>query len=76
MTAERYTAVFTGFLKLKRPGEYLYLTVGGDSPGNGGGELRRGQLPYERLRSEIQFQDFPEGFQAIVLDTYREHWGL
>jgi hypothetical protein len=27
VTAERYTAVFTGFFTEKRPGEYLYLTI-------------------------------------------------
>jgi hypothetical protein len=27
VTAERYTAVFTGFLLIKKPGEYPYLTM-------------------------------------------------
>ena len=76
MTAERYTAVFTGLFDLKKPGEYPYLTTGGDAPGNGGSVLRRGRPPYERLGREIRFEDFPEGFQAIVLDTYRGLWGL
>lgn len=76
MTAGRYTAVFTSFLSWKEPGEYPYPTMSEDSPGNGRSELRRGRPPYERLGREIQFQDFPEEFQAIVLDTYRELWGL
>ena len=76
MTAERYTAVFTGLFNLKKPGEYPYLTMGEDSPGHGRGELRRGRPPYGRPRREIQFEDFPEWFRAIVLDTYRELWGL
>jgi hypothetical protein len=76
VTAGRYTAVFTGLLDLKKPGEYPYLTMGGDPPGNGRGELRRGRPPYERLGRGIPFEDFPEGFRAIVLDTYRELWGL
>ena len=76
MTAERYTAVFTGLLDLKKPGEYPYLTAGGDSLGNGGCELRRGRPPYELLRREIRFENLPEGLQAIVVDTYRELWGL
>jgi hypothetical protein len=75
VTAERYTAVFTGLFNLKKPGEYPYLTMGEDSPGHGRGELRRGRPPYERLGRGIQFQDFPEWFRAIVLDTYRELWG-
>jgi hypothetical protein len=33
VTAERYTAVFTGILSLKRPGEYTYLTMGEDARG-------------------------------------------
>jgi hypothetical protein len=76
VTAGRYTAVFTGLLDLKKPGEYPYLNMGGDAPGNGSGELRRGRPPYERLGREIQFEDLPEEFRAIVLDTYRELWDL
>jgi len=76
VTAGRYTAVFTGLFDLKTPGEYPYLTMGGDPPGNGRGELRRGRPPYERLGREIPFEDFPEEFRAIVLDTYRELWDL
>jgi hypothetical protein len=35
VTAERYTAVFTGLLSLKKPGEYSYLRMG-DDPLNSG----------------------------------------
>ena len=76
MTAERFTAVFTGLFDLKKPGEYPYLTMGGGAAGNRRSDLRRGRPPYERMGREIRFEDFPEGFQAIVLDTYRELWGL
>ncbi len=76
MTAERYTAVITGLFDLKKPGEYPYLTAGGDSPADGRGGLRRGRPPYERLGREIRFEDFPEGLRAVVVDTYRELWGL
>jgi hypothetical protein len=76
VTAGRYTAVFTGLFDLKKPGEYPYLTMGGDPPENGRGELRRGRPPYQRLGREIPFEDFPEEFRAIVLDTYRELWDL
>ena len=76
MTAGRYTALFTGLFDLKKPGEYPYLTMGGDPAANRGGELRRGRPPYEQMGREIQFEDFPEEFRAIVLDTYRELWGL
>jgi hypothetical protein len=31
VTAERYTAVFTGLLSLEKPGEYTYLRMG-DEP--------------------------------------------
>ena len=76
MTAERYTAVFTGLFDLKKPGEYPYLTVNGDPAENVRSELRRGRPPYEQMGREIRFEDFPEEFQAIVLDTYRVLWGL
>ena len=76
MTAGRYTAVFTGLFDLKKPGEYPCLTMGGDSSGNERNELRQGRPPYKRLGREIPFEDFPEEFRVIVLDTYRELWGL
>ena len=76
MTAGRYTAVFTGLLGLKKPGEYRYMTMGVDPAGNGRGELRRGRPPYGRLGRGIRFEDFPEGFRDTVLEAYRELWGL
>jgi hypothetical protein len=75
VTAERYTVVFTGFLSIKKPGEYAYLTVG-DYPMRDGGTLRRGRPPVERLRHEIRFRDLPEGCRRLVLRTYDELWGL
>jgi hypothetical protein len=77
VTAERYTAVFTGLLSIKKPGEYLYLTMSEDPLGAGGGRpLRRGRPPYKRLGCEIEFQDLPEWCRRVVLDAYRELWGL
>ncbi len=77
MTAERYTAVFTGFLSIKKPGEYLYLTLREGMRGIGDdGTLRRGRPPAERLRREISFRDLPAGCRRLVLDAYRELWGL
>ena len=77
MTAERYAAVFTGFLSLKRPGEYPYLAMGEDARGVGdGGTLRRGRPPGERLKREVPFSDLPAGCRRLVLDIYRELWGL
>jgi hypothetical protein len=77
VTAERYTAVFTGLLSVKKPGEYLYLTMNEDPHGHGGSRtLRRGRLPYELLGREVPFEDLPEGCRRLVLDAYRELWGL
>jgi hypothetical protein len=77
VTAERYTAVFTGHFTEKKPGEYLYLTMNEDPLGAGGSyTLRRGRPPYERLEREIQFKDFPEGCRRLVLNTYGELWDL
>ena len=77
MTAERYTAVFTGLLSMKRPGEYTYLTMDADPRGVGDGStLRRGRPPHERLRLEISFMDLPDGCRWLVLDIYQEIWTL
>ena len=77
MTAERYTAVFTGLLSTKRPGEYPYLTMDADLRGAGDGStLCRGRPPHERLRLEISFMDLPYGCRRLVLDIYQEIWTL
>ena len=77
MTAERYTAVFTGHLAHKNPGEYLYLRMSENPLGSeGSSELRRGQPPYGGLGREIPFKDLPEGCRRLVLDTYRKAWDL
>jgi len=76
VTAERYTAVFTGLLSLKKPGEYLYLTMDEDPRGSGTYTLRRDRPPYEKMGCEISFEDFPKECRQLVLDTYRELWGL
>ncbi|MDP8949076.1 MAG: hypothetical protein M3N00_02375 [Actinomycetota bacterium] len=77
MTAERYTAVFTGLLSAKKPGEYVYLSMSEDPFETGGSYvLRRGRPPHECLGREIRFKDFPKGCRHLVLDTYRELWDL
>ncbi len=77
MTAERYTAVFTGFLTDKKPGEYLYSMSGDSSEPEGTADtLRRGRPPYERMGRKISFEDLPEDCRRLVLDAYRELWGL
>jgi recombinational DNA repair protein (RecF pathway) len=40
VTAERYTAVFTGLLSVEKPGEYLYLRMSEDPLGRGGYTLQ------------------------------------
>ena len=76
MTAERYTAVFTGLLLLKKPGEYLYLRMDGDPLGSGGYTLSRGRPPYGELGRAASFGDLPQGCRRLVLDTYRKMWNL
>jgi hypothetical protein len=76
VTAERYTAVFTGLLLLKKPGEYLYLRMDGDPLGSGGYTLSRGRPPYEELGRAASFVDLPQGCRRLVLDTYRKMWNL
>jgi hypothetical protein len=77
VTAERYTAVFTGLLSVKRPGEYLHLAMREDPRGRGcTGTLCRGRPPYAQLGRELPFTALPEGCRRLVLDAYRELWGL
>ena len=76
MTAERYTAVFTGLLTLKKPGEYPYLTMQDDPQGAGTYEMRRGRPPYEKMGGEIPFEDLTEACRRLVLVAYRELWDL
>jgi hypothetical protein len=76
VTAERYTAVFTGLLSIKKPGEYLYLTMREDPLASESSTLRRGRPPYERMGREISSEDFPEKCRRLVLDAYRELWDL
>jgi hypothetical protein len=76
VTAERYTAVFTGLLSLKKAGEYLYLRMGEDPYGAGGYTISRSRPPYGKLRRQISFGDLSEGCKNLVLDTYRKMWNL
>ena len=76
MTAERYTAVFTGLLSLKRPGEYLYARMDDGPLGSGGYTVRRGRPSYGELGREISFEDLPEGCKNLVLDMYQRLWNL
>lgn len=38
--------------------------------------MRRGRPPYERMGCEISFGDLPEDCKRLVLDAYRDQWGL
>ena len=76
MTAERYTAIFTGLLSLKKAGEYLYMRMDDDPLGSGGYTVSRGRPPYGQLGREVEFGDLPEGCKNLVLDTYRKVWNL
>lgn len=76
MTVERYTAVFTGLLSLKKPGEYTYLRMDEDPLGPGGYTASKGRPPYGELGREILFDDLPEACKTLVLETYRKMWNL
>lgn len=77
VTAERYTVVFTGLFDLKRPGEYPYLCLGAEplAP-DGSYALRRSRPPYNRMGCEMSFDELSEGCKRLVLDVYRDLWGL
>ena len=76
MIAERYTAVFTGLLSLKKPGEYTYLRMSDDPLGSGHYTVNQGRPPYGELGRESSLSDLPEGCKGLVLDTYRQMWDL
>jgi hypothetical protein len=77
VSAERYTAVFTGLFDLKKPGEYPYLSMSDEPLAPGGSHApRRGRPPYERMGCEISFDVLPEDCKRLVLDIYRDLWGL
>ena len=76
MTTERYTAVFTRLLSLKKPGEYLYVRMDDDPLRSGGYTVSRGRPPYGELGREISFGDLPEGRKNLVLDMYHKMWNL
>ncbi|MDQ3636509.1 MAG: hypothetical protein M3426_00725 [Actinomycetota bacterium] len=61
---------------MKKPGEYPYLAMSGDPLASGKSSLRRGRPPYERMGCEISFGDLPEDCRRLVLDVYRDLWGL
>jgi hypothetical protein len=73
VSAERYTAVFTGLFDLKRPREYPYLCIGEEPPAP---YNSHGRSPYERMGYEISFDDLPKECRRLVLDIYRDLWGL
>ena len=76
MTAERYTAVFTGLLSLKKPGEYTYLRMSDDPLTSGHYTFDQGRPPYDELGREVSFADLPENCKGLVLQTYRKMWDL
>jgi hypothetical protein len=76
VTAERYTAVFTGLLSLKKPGEYLYVRMDDDPLASGGYTVSRGRPPYGKLGREISFEALPECCKYLVLDMYKKMWDL
>jgi hypothetical protein len=74
VTAERYTAVFTGLLSLKKPGEYTYLRISDDPLGKGHHTVCRRRPPCGELGREISFSGLPECCKGLVLDKYRQMW--
>jgi hypothetical protein len=76
VTAERYTAVFTGLLSLKKPGEYAYLRMSHDPFGSGRNKVDQGRPPFGELGREISFVDLPDGCKGLVVDTYQKMWNL
>jgi hypothetical protein len=76
VTAERYTAVFTGLLSFEKPGEYAYLRMSDDPLVSGHYTVNHGRPPYGELGREISYEDLPADCKALVLETYRKMWAL
>ena len=76
MAAKRYTAVSTGLLSMRKPGECMYLTMSEDPLGPGGSTLRRGGAPHERMGRGVFFEGLPEGRGRLFLATHLNLWGL
>ena len=68
--------MFTGIYSLKKPGEYPYLVMDGESSGTGSAGLRTGKPPYAWLGREVEFQDLPAERRREVLDVYESLWDL
>jgi hypothetical protein len=76
VSADRYTAVFTGLLSLRKPGEYTYLRMGENPLRPDGYTVSMGRPPYGELGCEISFPGLPEACKSLVLDTYLKMWNL
>jgi hypothetical protein len=76
VTAERYTAVFTGLLSFKKPGEYAYLRMSHDPLGSGRYTVNQGCPPCADLGRKIPYAALPENCKNLFLDTYQKMWNL
>lgn len=81
-TADRYTVIFSGRWKGRRPG-WTFLLAMSAKPfhpqGIGLHDEIRGEIDrprYSHLGKKIRFQDLPEDCQRAVLTDYREIWDL
>ena len=77
VTSQRYTAFFSGLFDLKKPGEYTNFCMRAEplAP-DGSYALRRSRPPYNRMGCEISFDKLLEGCKRLVVDVYRDLWGL
>jgi hypothetical protein len=76
VTAERYTAVFTGYFADKKPEEYLYLSMSEEPLEPGPASCLAGTRPTRvwdaRSRSKISQEDC----RLLILGANRELWSL
>ena len=63
-------------LSIKKPGEYLYLSMSDDPLEPGGSTLRRGRPPYGRVERAVSFEDLPRDCRWLVMNIYWDLWGL
>ena len=66
--------MFTGLFDLKKPGEYPYILLDGETGERG--ETSHGRPPPELIRHEVSYEELPERVRRRVLEAYRGMWGL
>ena len=79
-TYDRYTVVYTGNYKGRKGCDYVGMSTYPFSPqgfGQHGWDQNVIDYPsYKHLGKKIRFEDLPEDCKRLVIDDYKEIWGI